>query len=247
MTSSKPHCIMVAVDDLTLAAVCRQHGYGIEIQSFLESEKVPGLQIALGDLHPRSLHGPFGDLCAGSYDPMIREVTRHRFELAYGFARELDCPDIILHHGYVPGTSAPQNWLLRCVAFWHDFLNGKEASVRYHVENMLERDAVLLAEVIDTINDPRVDVCLDIGHCHCNSREPPIAWIERLGPRIGWVHLHNNHGESDEHLSLDQGTIPIGEVCSALLEYAPEAVWCLEAIDQGISSSIEWIRTNGYG
>lgn len=178
---------------------------------------------------------------------MIREVTRHRFELACRFARELDCFDIILHHGYVPGTSAPQNWLSRCVAFWHDFLECKGPSVRYHVENMLEWDAVLLAEVIDAINDPRVDVCLDIGHCHCNSRETPIAWVERLGPRIGWVHMHNNHGESDEHLALDQGTIPIGEVCSALLEYAPEAVWCLETLDEGISSSIEWIRTTGLG
>ena len=74
MTSSKPHRIMVAVDDLKLADVCRQHGYGIEIQSFLEPEIVPELQRALGDLQPRSLHGPFGDLCAGSYDPMIREV-----------------------------------------------------------------------------------------------------------------------------------------------------------------------------
>ena len=180
MTSSKPHCIMVAVDDLKLAGVCRQLGYGIEIQSFLEPEKVPDLQRALGDLQPRSLHGPFGDLCAGSYDPMIREVTRHRFELACGFARGLDCPDIVLHHGYVPGTSSPQNWLRRCVAFWHDFLDGKEASVRYHVENVLEWDGGLLAEVIDTINDPRVDVCLDIGHCHCNSRESPQEWIEEI-------------------------------------------------------------------
>ena len=178
---------------------------------------------------------------------MIREVTRHRFELACRFARELECPDIILHHGYVPGTSAPRNWLRRCVAFWHDFLDGKEPSVRYHVENMLEWDGVLLAEVIDTINDPRVDVCLDIGHCHCNSRETPMAWIERLGPRIGWVHMHNNHGGSDEHLALDQGTIPIGEVCSALLERAPEAVWSLEVLDEGISPSIEWIRANGFG
>ena len=108
---------MVAVDDLKLAGVCRQHGYGIEIQPFLEPGIVPELQGVLGDLQPRSLHGPFGDLCAGSYDPMIREVTRHRFELAYRFAHELECPDIILHHGYIPGTSTPQNWLSRCVSF----------------------------------------------------------------------------------------------------------------------------------
>lgn len=247
MTSSRPRRIMVAVQDLRFASLCRQPGYGLEVQSFLEPEKVPALQEALGDLQPRSLHGPFGDLCAGSYDPMIREVTRNRFELACRFARELDCPDIILHHGYVPGTSHPRNWLPRFVEFWHDFLDSKDPSVRYHVENMLEWDAGLLAEVIDAIDDPRVDVCLDIGHCHCNSRETPMSWIERLGRRIGWVHLHDNHGQSDEHLALDQGTIPMDEVCGALLQHAPEAVWCLEPADEGIASSIEWLRTNGFG
>lgn len=50
MTSYKPHRIMVAVDDLQYAAVCRQHGYGIEIQSFLEPERVAALQRALDDL-----------------------------------------------------------------------------------------------------------------------------------------------------------------------------------------------------
>ena len=110
MTSSKPHHIMVAVDDLKLAAVCRQHGYGIEIQSFLEPETVSELQAALGPFQPRSLHGPFGDLSAGSYDPMIRELTRHRFELACRFARELECPDIILHHGYVPSMMMVESY-----------------------------------------------------------------------------------------------------------------------------------------
>ena len=241
-----PGRIMVAVEELEYAALCRQFGYGIEIQPFLDPEMVTLHQNALGDLFPRALHGPFGDLCAGSYDPKIREVTRDRFELACRFARELNSPDIILHHGYVPGTSPPQNWLPRCAAFWHDFLEDKEPSLRFHIENMLEWNAVLLADVIDAIDDERVDVCLDIGHCHCNSRETPFRWIERLGPRIGWVHLHNNNGEVDEHLALDQGTIHIEEVCTALLEYASDAVWSLEALDEELPASIEWIKAHGF-
>ena len=98
----------------------------------------------------------------------------------------------------------------------------------------------------DAIADPRVDVCLDIGHCHCKSRETPLKWIERLGARIGWVHMHNNNGEADEHLALDQGTIPIEEVCNALLEHVPEAVWSLEALDEGLSASIDWIKAHGF-
>ena len=241
-----PDRIVVAVEDLGFAALCRENGYGIEIQPFLEAGMVPTIQRVLGDLHPRSLHGPFGDLCAGSYDPLIREVTRDRFDLACRFARVLESPDIILHHGYVPGTSPPQNWLPRCVTFWHDFLADKEQSLRFHVENMLEWNAVLLADVIDEIDDPRVDVCLDIGHCHCNSRKTPVQWIEGLGTRIGWVHMHNNNGAADEHLALDQGTIPIEEVCHALVEHAPKAVWCLEAFDEGLAASIDFLKANEF-
>ena len=244
--SNTPARIMVAVDEPEYASLCRQYGYGIEIQPFLDPGMVEVHQKVLGDLFPRALHGPFGDLCAGSYDPKIRTVTRDRFELACRFARELNSPDIILHHGYVPGTSPPPSWVPRCVAFWQDFLQDKEQSFKFHIENMLEWDAVLLAEVIDGINDHRVDVCLDIGHCHCNSREAPLQWIERLGTRIGWVHLHNNHGETDEHLALDQGTIPMGDVCRTLLDHAPDAVWSLESFDEELPASIEWIKANGY-
>ena len=133
-----------------------------------------------------------------------------------------------------------------CSEFWVDFLKDKEPSLRFHIENMLEWDAGLLSEVIDAINDSRVNVCLDIGHAHCNSKETPIQWIERLKHRIGWVHVHDNHGEWDEHLAPGRGTMPMQEILSALLEQAPDAVWSLEAQDEQLAESLEWLTSNGY-
>jgi sugar phosphate isomerase/epimerase len=165
--------VMVAGDGSEIVDLCRTDGFGIEIQTFLDPDLVSTHRATLADLQPRALHGPFGDLCAGSYDPLIRDATRNRFELACQFSRDLHAPDIILHHGYVPGTSYPANWLRRCVKFWYSFLEDKEAALRFHVENMLEWDPLLIGDVIDGIGDDRVDVCLDIGHCHCNSRQSP--------------------------------------------------------------------------
>ena len=222
-------------------------GVGVQrAENAIELERVAEHGRALGDLQPRSLHGPFGDLCAGSYDPMIRDVTRHRFEQACSFAAQLQAPDIILHHGYVPGTSWPANWLRRTVAFWHEFLADRESHLRFHVENMLERDGGLLSDVIDGIGDERVDVCLDIGHCHCNSEETPLQWIERLGERIGWVHVHDNRGDDDSHLALGAGTIPMREVGAALLEHCPKAVWCLECTDEDLPTSLAWLQAEGF-
>ena len=239
--AQRPPRVMLAGDGPEVVALCRAHGCGIEIQSFLDSGEIPSRQASLGDLQPRALHGPFGDLCAGSNDPLIRGVTRQRFELACSHARQLQAPDVILHHGYVPGTSWRANWLRRSVEFWRDFLADKESGLRFHVENMLERDAGLLADVMDGIADERVDVCLDIGHCHCHGNEPPARWIERLGPRVGWVHVHDNRGDEDEHLAPGAGTMGIDEVAAALLAHCPQAVWSLEARDEDLPASLAWV------
>ncbi len=85
----------------------------------------------------------------------------------------------------------------------------------------------------------------DVGHAHCNSHTPVLKWIEALGNRIGYVHLHDNHGEADEHLGLGQETIPMLEVCHALNECAPNAICAIEAEGDGLVVSLRWLCNNG--
>jgi sugar phosphate isomerase/epimerase len=176
---------------------------------------------------------------------MIRDVARSRFEWAGRVAGELDATHIVLHHGYVPGTSMPSRWLARCRRFWMDFLATQSPGVQFHLENMLEHDPELLADVVAAINHPQVDVCLDVGHVHCHSTLSLVRWIERLGRQIGDVHLHDNHGTDDEHLGLGDGTIPLGEVCQALEAYAPQALWTIEAQPASLESSLRWLQQQG--
>ncbi len=247
---------LVICDDCNPAeatAICRESGYGIEVQSFYDpkyfeknKDAIETHLRAIAGIDLRSLHGPFGDLNPGSFDAMIREVTRRRFESAVSVAGKLGISRIVLHNGYVPRTSRPSNWLKRCSAFWSDFLKGKPKSLRFHVENLLEWHPDLIAEVMATIDDPRVDVCLDIGHAHCNSKTDVTVWIERLAGRIGYVHLHDNHGDEDEHLGLGCGTIPMVDICHALLEYSPDAVWALEVDPARMHQSLDWLKSNGF-
>lgn len=41
----------------------------------------------------------------------LSECHKNRFEYLYEISRKLGCKNIVLHHGYVPGTSYPQNWV----------------------------------------------------------------------------------------------------------------------------------------
>ncbi len=106
---------------------------------------------------------------------------------------------------------------------------------------MLEEGPSVLCGILDQVNNPNLHANLDIGHAHCNSCTPVLQWIESLGNRIGYVHLHDNHGELDEHLGLGKGNIPMQDVCRTLEECSPDAIWAIEAEGDGILESLEWL------
>lgn len=233
--------------------ICARHGLGVEIQAFSNPDYPKQNPKALQEhlvsyelISPRSLHAPFGDLSPGSCDRLIREVTRERFEFAYEHALKLQASHIVFHHGYVPGTNTFQAWLRRSREFWVSFLEQKDPEINFYIENLLEEDPELIAEVVQEVNRPNFKVCLDLGHAFCHGKVSVQTWVEQLGGLIGYVHLHDNNGEQDEHLSLGQGRIPLDEVCTNLERFAPEAIWALEVGPESLEDSLRWLETSGY-
>jgi sugar phosphate isomerase/epimerase len=53
-------------------------------------------------------------------------------------------------------------------------------------------------------------------------------WIKKANEKIGFVHLHNNFGKNDDHNGLNNGNINMNEVCKALEQYSPNAIWEIE-------------------
>ncbi len=237
----------------TVLPFCRSEGLGIELQSFWNPTMSEGIadqiEYQINNLHgiaSRAYHGPFGDLNCGSYDPLIREVSRQRMSWGFQVANKLDAKHIIFHHGYVPHTSPMENWVPRFVQFWKSFLEEKPDDVYFHLENMLELAPDIMIETLDTIADRRVSACLDIGHAHCNSTTYLLVWIEKLGNRIAYVHLHDNDGTADQHLAIEKGSIPFVEICEALNQYSPDAIWSLEVQTDGIMESYRWLVEHGF-
>lgn len=232
--------------------LCKKYNTGIEIQVFFDPAVCDNTSLlsshieALKDVKTKSMHGPFGDLNAGSFDKMIRETTINRFELGYEVAQKLGVSSIVYHTGFVPNTSPPSGWIKRCAETWDDFLEGKSEDVTFYIENMLEFTPEVLKDLLQEIGKDNVQACLDIGHAHALSKTPAIEWIKALGNKIGYVHLHDNHGESDEHLGLGTGTMNVKEVCDTLNEYAPDAIWAIEAEGEGLKSSVKWLIENQY-
>ena len=249
---------------LSVLNLCKNNGLGIEIQGFynpnlIDTEESKELlnkykQILEGFQWGRSLHAPFWDLNLGSKNPMVKEATMKAFNYAYKVAKELGCTEIVVHNGFVPNTSFYEGWVRNAVAFWNDFFSDKDNSITMMVENQCEEDSTVLKMEIDAVNDPRLKVCLDVGHAHANSNMSAEEWIVTLGDRIGYLHLHNNHGKqigvpsykNDEHLGLEDGTIDIKKVLGLLEKYCPKAIWNVECNLKYVEVAVEALKKQGY-
>jgi sugar phosphate isomerase/epimerase len=217
-------------------ALARAEGLGLELQGFAYPEnygtdygaRMAG-ELAAAGASARSVHGPFYDLIPPSVDPELSALARGRFEGAVRDCAALGAAKLVLHTGWFPRSYGAKAWIERSAAFWRGFLEGKDASLRVHVENVYEEDWALIGAIVDAVADPRLSACLDLGHVNANSSASAGDWIRGLGPRIGHAHLHNNSGRGDEHLGLLDGSLDMEEALGLLAEHSPRATWNIES------------------
>ncbi|MTK08858.1 MAG: sugar phosphate isomerase/epimerase [Hungatella sp.] len=237
-----------------ISLLCKKYGISVNIDAFSDTdvydvycEEVNKNLMVYHDINITSMHGPYKDLCLGSKDKLISSATMERFENAYNISKLLKCPNIILHHGYIPGTSIQSNWIKRAALFFDEFLREKDESITIHLENQFEHSPDILSEVITTVNDKRLGICLDVGHANCNSSTPVLKWIEHLNKKISFVHLHNNNGLSDQHLDFSSGTMDFLEICTALEKYSQNSTWLIETNSiEDTEKSIQWLKDNHF-
>lgn len=233
--------------------LCEKYKLGIEIQGFYNPntiDKTNELLTTYKELLPQNIekhfHAPFWDLCLGSANKKIVEVTRYYFDYAYEVAETLGCESITVHHGFIPHTSHPAGWIKRSSAFWEDFFKVHPGEIKMYMENQCEVNPETLIGIVDNVYSDRLAVNLDIGHAHCIGGLPVLEWIEQLSNRIKYVHLHQNYGTDDEHFGLRNGNIPIDEVLYALEKNAPDAVWAIECTIPQMEASLEFLIEKGY-
>lgn len=213
---------------------------GLEFQTFHDPflknmKKIISYQRdASARIKHKSLHAPFWELNVGTKMPGLRRETMKYFNFAYNTAHELGCDVIVVHNGYIPGTYGYSGWVRRASEFWTEFFANKDKSITVMIENQFETTSELMKMVVDTVNDKRLKICLDVGHANCNSNMSVYDWIKTLGPRIGYMHLHNNHGRnqqsanSDEHNGFFDGTIDMKKVVKLVQQHCPRAIMAIE-------------------
>jgi sugar phosphate isomerase/epimerase len=176
------------------------------------------------DFHLNSIHihlrhrDPACDLA--SLDAAQREHALAAHRRTVDFAAELGGCILVTHDIDIPEPQDPDGPLRRDA-----FVEGVRAlamyaepkGVRLALENLgsgYTREPERLVALMADLGSPNVGVVIDTGHRNLNG--DPAAALRTIGHHLITLHLHDNHGEKDEHLLCGRGGIDWADVMQAL-------------------------------
>lgn len=196
---------------------------------------------------PLILHGPFFDLSPASFDSQIKAVTFNRFNLAYDIAKKLGAKKLIFHTGFIPQIYYTEGWLQNSILFWKEFMTDKDHAITICIENVFENEYAPILELLTKVNHPAFKFCLDVGHVNAYSSFSLNTWTKALGHYLSHIHVHNNHGNEDAHLGLENGTLELTLFLKVVHECYPDTTLTLEIynVDE-LTHSLDYLALHHY-
>jgi sugar phosphate isomerase/epimerase len=195
-----------------------------------------------------TLHGPFQDLLPGALDARILAATRARLQDAFDLVEIFQPRSIVCHIGYEARhyQGLEERWLAHSVATWEPLA---EQAARHGalvaLENVYETQPELIRELFTRLQAPNICFCLDVGHVQAFGGGNFQEWLEKVGGLVGQLHLHDNHGAQDEHLTLGAGIIPLPHILSFFADRDQTPVITLEPHhENSLLPSLEFLSAN---
>ena len=175
-----------------------------------------------------SVHAPFNDINIASLNESVREMSVIELIKIMNMCAELDIRTVTFHPGLysmvVSGTEE------RSIASAKRSLRtldrmAQECGVRLCLENMPGFKFFLghtAEEMQQLLEGTELPVCLDIGHA--NTTGQLDAMIDAFDGRIMNIHIHDNDGKQDQHLTIGDGNIDFDHCLKRLSRYGGKYV-----------------------
>ncbi|NLF29866.1 MAG: sugar phosphate isomerase/epimerase [Planctomycetes bacterium] len=181
-----------------------------------------------------SLHAPFCGFAMDDADTRtdgVRLLAR-----SMEAARQFGARFVVVH----PGRDVPIVDRRRELAWTRDAMaraadmapEGVAAALETMGAASLGGTAEEMLAVLDGLDPARAGICFDTGHVHQGADVP--GFIRQVGRRILTVHLHDNHGQRDEHALPGRGTIDWPAALTALRDTGYRGVLMCEAGDPNL-------------
>lgn len=160
--------------------------------------------------------------------PAIREASRDEIRRSLDLAAEMGAEKVVAHPPMISGLGALAEDRVRPLVeegLAELLDHGVDLDVQICLENMFPRLRVGVepADFVPWLEMyPGLQLTLDTGHAHIAGRRGRrlIDFVERLGPRIGHLHVSDNKGRRDDHLPVGRGRVPFDKLARALKRHA---------------------------
>ena len=243
MNKEKLYLSTIASDAVRVAG---EYGFGLEIAEYCTAwnmderfSSVDGVvKKKLDGISKSTLHAPYNELFPCAIDKKARALAAERYRQAIELAKRYGSKKVIIHGGYHPWIYFPVWYVEQSILFWKEFLK-EDPGVEIVLENVLETEPQWLLDIVKGVDDPRLKLCLDVGHVNAYSQIPITEWLETWAPYLSHFHIHNNDTSRDQHNPLNEGTIPMKELLKRIDRLCPDATVTLELMKA--SSSVEWL------
>jgi sugar phosphate isomerase/epimerase len=185
-----------------------------------------------------TIHLPYSDLNLASMNQPIWEETVHQMKaclsLACDFARLA-----VVHPGHLSplGMQMPDAaWSQNITGIRQICDHAADLDMKIAVENMVNMPALLgrrpeeIEGILETVDRENVGFIFDVGHANTNGN---VENFLKLKDIMIHAHMHDNHGERDEHLPVGNGTVPWNKVAAGLKDYNGRIVTESRSLEEG--------------
>jgi sugar phosphate isomerase/epimerase len=207
-------------------------------------------QLKLHSLHAPTERGSTGGRSSGvpisiSDPERIRRVDAvDEVKRALEVAETIPFRYLIQHMASSRQSVDPRNQDAAFSSLEHLVLFAKQRGVTIAIENTLHEfgSPESLAQFVKQTRLHDLRFCFDIGHAHVGNGV--AAALELLRDRVVTVHVHDNHGEKDEHLLPFEGSIDWEAALGALAGRPESPALVLELKERSPGApSLDQIRT----
>lgn len=194
--------------------------------------------------HPQvTVHLPAFNLAEESHT--IRKAILKEIEHCLDYTSELGGSAIIIHSGYIDtGLHVPvlrtlsggngqvkKSWALSVEMMQKACGLAEERGMMIYTENLSKRELTVtctdLRQYLLDVGRDNLKIVFDIGHSYYTGNDIPRE-VRTAGKSLCHLHLHDNFGERDEHLSIGEGKIDYQGFCKALDEVGYRGIYMME-------------------
>jgi sugar phosphate isomerase/epimerase len=194
-----------------------------------------------------SIHAPYSDTNLSADDDKIRKTIVARIKRSIVYAKELRAQALIFHPGWrtsVHRFDKDRTWRLNFNSVCEILEFAKNQKVTALIENMPDTNSYMMKSIKEFhtfLEEIGLETKIVLDVAHANIGGEIENFLLTLSDNIKHVHLSDNNGIQDRHLSIGKGDINWNFVIDSLKRIGFDG-WIVIESYNGIQASLEYIK-----